>query len=229
MSGGNMFSGDRLTQLDDYKLEILKKIIPAVGQGAVPVDLFDGPTQSVFITKIKKPFAEWTIAAFFNASLIESVEKKFPLNRLWLKSDKTYLVFDFWKQQFIGEITSEINVTVQPGSVTLLALHEKSGEAQFISTDRHVMQGAIEIENLNWNAETKTFSGISLGPLGSSHNVSVYFPGEHPWTWGSSSVLFRDYDSYSIKLVDNNIIRVHARFEKSDRVEWQIKTDEFSS
>src|SRR6185312_5257406 len=26
MSGGNMISGDRLTQLDEYKLEVLKKI-----------------------------------------------------------------------------------------------------------------------------------------------------------------------------------------------------------
>lgn len=227
MSGGNMFSGDRLTQLDEYKLEILKKIIPSVGEAAVPVDLFDGPTQSVFITKIKKPFAEWTIAAFFNASLTETVEKKFPLYRLWLKPDKTYLAFDFWKQQFVGEIAREIKVIVQPGSVTLLALHEKSGGPQFISTDRHVMQGAVEIANLNWNVETKTFSGISSGPLNSSHNVSVYIPGEHPWTWGSTSVLFRDYDSYGLKLVDNNIIRVHVRFEEGNRVEWKIKTDEF--
>ena len=152
LSGGNMISGDRLTQLDPYKLDILKKITPSFGEAAVPIDLFDEEKQSVFALKIKKVFAEWIVVGFFNASLTESVEKTFPLQRLRMDHTKTYLAFDFWKQQFIGELTNEIKITVQPGSVTLLALHERSGNPQFISTDRHVLQGALEIENVNWNA-----------------------------------------------------------------------------
>jgi hypothetical protein len=74
MSGGNMISGDRLTQLDTYKLDILKKITPSFGEAATPVDLFDDAMQSVFALKVKKPFADaiatgWTIVGFFNASL----------------------------------------------------------------------------------------------------------------------------------------------------------------
>jgi alpha-galactosidase len=226
MSGGNMMSGDRLTQLDPYKLEILKKITPSFGEAARPVDLFDSDKQSVFALRIKKPFAKWTIAGFFNSSLTETVEKKFSLQRLWLEPGKIYLVFDFWKQQFIGEISGELKVTVQRGSVTLLALHEKSGKPQLISTDRHVLQGAVEIEHLNLNEDAKILSGLSTGPFNTSHNVFVYIPGEHPWTWGGY-VLFRDYDSYSLKLVHNNIIQVHVRFEKSEQVNWEIKYDEF--
>jgi hypothetical protein len=148
------------------------------------------------------------------------------LQRLWLEPNKTYLAFDFWKQQFIGELTGEIKVSVQPGSVVLLTLHEKSGNPQFISTDRHVLQGAVEIEDVNWNESGKTISGISTGPLNASHSVFVYVPQAHPWTW-SGSGFFQDHDSYSLKLVDNNIIRVHVRFEKSDHVKWEIKPGEF--
>ena len=229
MSGGNMISGDRLTQLDPYKLDILKKITPSFGEAATPVDLFDDTMQSVFALKVKKTFADpvaWTVIGFFNASLTETVEKKFPLQRLWLEPNKTYLAFDFWKQQFIGELTGEIKVSVQPGSVVLLTLHEKTGNPQFISSDRHVLQGAIEIENVSWNESEKTISGISTGPLNTSHSVFVYVPRPHPWTW-SGSGLFQDHDSYSLKLVDNNIIRVHVRFEKTDHVQWEIKPDEF--
>jgi hypothetical protein len=231
MSGGNMISGDRLAQLDPYKLDILKKITPSFGEAATPVDLFDDVTQSVFALKVKKPFADpiangWTVVGFFNASLTETVEKQFSLQRLWLEPNKTYLAFDFWKQQFIGELTGEIKVSVQPGSVVLLTLHEKSGNPQFISTDRHVLQGAVEIEDVNWNESGKTISGISTGPLNASHSVFVYVPQAHPWTW-SGSGFFQDHDSYSLKLVDNNIIRVHVRFEKSDHVKWEIKPGEF--
>jgi hypothetical protein len=226
LSGGNMISGDRLIQLDPYKLEILKKISPSFGEAAIPVDLFDSDMQSVFALKIKKQFAEWMIVGFFNASLTETIEKNFSVQRLGLEPGKTYLAFDFWKQQFIGEVTAEVKVTVQPGTVTLLTLHEKSDKPQFISTDRHVMQGAIEIENVSWNEDQKTFSGISTGPLSTSHNVFVYVPGEHPWTWGGSA-LFRDHDSYSLKLVDKNIIRVYVSFAKTNKVKWEIKIDEF--
>jgi alpha-galactosidase len=224
MSGGNMISGDRLTQLDTYKFEILKKITPSFGEAAIPVDLFDTEMHSVFSLKIKKPFAEWTVVACFNSSLTETVEKKLCLKRLSLDPGKTYLAFDFWKQKFIGEMSNELKVTVVPGSVTLLALHEKSWNPQFISTDRHVLQGALEIEEIKWDENSKTLFGVSKGPLNTVHNVYVYIPEEHPWTWGGY-VLFRDYEYYSLKLIDKNIIQVFIRFQKSERVDWEINYD----
>jgi hypothetical protein len=226
LSGGNMMSGDRLTHLDPYKLDILKKITPASGQAAVPVDLFDSDIPSVFALTAKKPFGEWTVAAFFNASLTDTIEKTFSLSRLWLAPGRPYLAFDFWKQQFVGEVKDQITVRVQPGSVAVLSLRERLGHPQVISTDRHVLQGFVEIEDAQWDDATRTLSGVSLGPLHTRHNVSVYVPGEHPWTWGAY-VLFRDYESYSLKLVHNNVIQVQVRFETSERVHWEIAVDEF--
>jgi hypothetical protein len=89
-----------------------------------------------------------------------------------------------------------------------------------------VLQGALEIEDASWNEGTQTLSGVSTGPLHTSHSVSVHVPGEHPWTWGGY-VLFRDYASYSLKLVHSNIIEVQVRFDESERVRWQIDVDEF--
>jgi melibiase-like protein len=226
LSGGNMISGDRLTQLDAAKLEILKKITPSFGEAAKPVDLFDSDRQLVFTLKIKKQFAEWTVAAFFNSSLEKTVQRTFSLKRFWMDPNKTYVGFDFWKQQFVGEVTGVLDLTIEPGSVILLALHEKTGKPQFISTDRHVTQGAIELENVSWNENAKTFSGISKGPLNTSHNIFVYVPEQHAWTW-SGSALFRDHDFYSLKLVDKNIIRVHVNFDKKDTVKWEINMNEF--
>ena len=157
LSGGNIFSGDRLTQLDEYKLEVLKKIIPSFGQAAIPVDLFSPDEQPVFVMKIKKPFAEWTVAGFFNTRLDKPVEMELAMERLWLRPGINYLAFDFWKQQFIGELNGKIKLTIQPGSVTLITLHEKSGVPQFISTDRHVLQGAVEIENISGIPNQKRF------------------------------------------------------------------------
>lgn len=226
MSGGNTMSGDRLTQLDSYRMDILKKITPSAGIASFPVDLFDGGISYAFAATVVKPFGEWTIAAFFNPSLTEPARYSFPAERLRLDITKTYLAFDFWRQQFVGEMTGDIAVEVPPGSVRLLALHQKLGTPQFLSTDRHVMQGAVELETWHWNATTQTISGTSKGPKGTSHNVYVYVPGDHPWTWGGY-VLFRDFDSYTLKLVHDNIIQVHVRFEDIGQVAWEIQIDEF--
>jgi hypothetical protein len=226
MSGGNTMSGDRLTQLDPYKLDILKKITPAYGKAAKAVDLFDAEIPTCFALHVEKPFAEWTVAAFFNPDLERPAEKHLPLARLGLDAAKTYLAWDFWRQQLIGELSGEVSVRIPPGSVRLLSLHEKRDWPQLIATDRHVLQGAMEIEHVAWDESSRTLSGISVAPPGTAHNVYVHVPGEHPWTWGGY-VLFRDHESFTLKLVHPNIIQVHVRFDQSGRVPWQIDLDEF--
>jgi hypothetical protein len=226
LSGGNMISGDRLTQLDEYKLEILKKITPSFGEAAVPVDLFDRDLASTFALKVKRRFGTWSVVGVFNADRTRASAQAFPLERLWLDPKKTYLAFDFWRQKFLGGVAGDMKVRVAPGGVTLLALHEKLDRPQFISTDRHVLQGALELEDVVWDEGAKLLTGVSTGPLGSAHNVSVHVPGEHPWTWGGY-VLFRDFGSFTLKLVENNVLQVHVRFDKSTRVEWRFRPDEF--
>ena len=226
LSGGNMFSGDRLMQLSEAKLEILKKITPALGEAAVPVDLFDRDMQYAFALNVERPFGRWTLFAVFNPSLTKIATRRFQIERLGLEPARTYLAFDFWKQQLTGEVSGELEVAVQPGGVTLLSLHERSGRPQFVSTDRHVSQGALEIEDLHWDEKTRTLSGQSTGPLHSAHQVFVYVPDALDWTWDGSA-LFRDYDSFSLKLVDRHIIRVHVRFDANNKVRWEVKYDEF--
>ncbi|HVU22745.1 MAG TPA: glycoside hydrolase family 36 protein [Opitutus sp.] len=226
MSGGNMISGDRLADLDPAKLDILRRITPSSGAAAIPVDLFDADIPTAFVLPIKRPFASWSVFACFNPDRTQPLSRRFPLHRLRLDPAKTWLAFDFWKQRFVGEVTNELAVTMDPGGVTLLALHEATGSPQALSTDRHVTQGAIELEDVKWDPAKQMLSGVSLGPRQSSHNVFVHVPGEHPWTWGGY-VLFRDRERYDLKLVDEHILRVHVRFEDADRVPWEINVGEY--
>jgi hypothetical protein len=65
-------------------------------------------------------------------------------------------------------------------------------------------------------------SGVSTGPPRSAHDVFVYVPGDHPWTWEEQQNVVRDYAAYSLRLVDSNVMRVHVRFEQERRVPWKI-------
>jgi hypothetical protein len=219
LSGGNLISGDRLPDLDSTRLEILRRVFPSYGEAARPVDLFDTDRHSVFALRIDRPFGTWTIAGFFNQNENEAIEHVFSLDRLWLDPAKTYLAFDFWRERFHGEITGEIRVTTPPASVILLAIHEKRGMPQVLSTDRHVLQGAVELEQVTWNTDPKLLKGVSLGPANTAHNVWVYIPEAHPWFQGGP-FLFHDYPGYTLKMMDQHILQIRVRFGENTRTPW---------
>ncbi len=226
LTGGNLISGDRLQDLDPVKIEILKKTLPCWGEAARPVDLFDTDQHRIFSLKVKKPFSEWTIVGLFNSKDSEMQEYALPLERLWLDNTKTFMVYDFWDNRYKGEITKELNVTIPPASVMLLSIHEKSNIPKVISTDRHIIQGAVELEDVRWDAEKEILSGISLGTPNSSYNVYIYIPEPHPWRQGGTS-LYNDFPGYTLKMTDRNILRMHVRFENTTRVSWSINFPEY--
>jgi alpha-galactosidase len=227
LSGGNTISGDRLIDLDSAKLEIFKKILPSFGEAAIPVDLLEADIPATFVLRVERPFASWSVVALFNPDLDTAVERRVSLSRLGLDPAKTYLAFDFWRRQLVGEITNDLALKIGPGSVTLLALHAATGAPQLLSTSRHVTQGAIELEDVRWNAGEGALTGVSVGPKRSEHDVFVYVPGDHPWGWGSGPSRVHDHAGYSLWLVDNNVVRVRVRFEELTRVEWHVAEADF--
>ena len=221
LSGGNIISGDRLIDLDNSRMEILKKVFPSFGEAAKPVDLFDSDKPMVFSLLVKKPFEEWTVIGLFNSGKKEIVSETIPLNRLWIDPAKTYIVYDFWMERLVGEITGNLEVRVLPESVTLLAIHEKKNIPQFISTDRHVLQGAVEVDDIHWDETTKTLKGISSGHANTAYNVIVYIPEGVDWHQ-DSSILNKDLDNYSVKQTDTQILKVHLKFAEEKTIEWNI-------
>jgi len=117
-------------------------------------------------------------------------------------------------------------VTVPPDSVMLLSIHEKSGIPKIISTDRHILQGAVELEDVMWDPGKQILSGVSLGVPESAYNVYIYTPDPHPWKQGGTS-LYHDFPGYTLKMADRNILRMHVRFENTTRVSWSISFPEY--
>jgi hypothetical protein len=226
LSGGNMISGDRLTDLDVPRLEILKKVLPSFREAARPIDLFERDRPEIFALQVKKAFGEWLVLGVFNADEKSPVDKVIALDRLGLDVGKTYVVFDFWKQKFFGEVRENISVRLEPASVVLLAIHERRGVPQLISTDRHVSQGGVELEAVEWHAATSTLSGVSLGPSGTEHSVYLYLPQKHPWVQ-ADPFMFYDFPGYTLKVMEENILRVRLRFDKAERVPWEVNMGKF--
>lgn len=226
LSGGNLISGDRMTDLDTPRLDILRKVFPSCGTAARPIDLFERDRPEVFALSLERPFAKWLVLGIFNADEKAPAEKTLSLERLGLDPRETYVAFDFWRQKFFGDLGPEFSVRLEPASVLLLAVHEKRGVPQFLSTDRHISQGGVELASLAWDGPAATLNGISLGPPGSAHSVYLYLPEKHPWVQ-ADPFLFYDFPGYTLKVMEPNILRVQVRFENAERVQWSVNLKEF--
>jgi hypothetical protein len=226
LTGGNTISGDRLPELDPVRIEILKKTFPSYGESARPADLFDTDFHRIFSLNVKKPFGEWTIIGIFNSDESKMQEYELPLGRLFLDEAKNYICFDFWNSTFLGEVKNSLKCKVQPYSCLLLSLHEKTGKPQFISSDRHILQGAVELEDQKWDDRKQVLTGISTGIPEDAYNVYIYVPDPHPWKQGGTA-LYHDFRDYSMKMTDDNILRIHLKFKNESKIIWEVNFPDF--
>jgi hypothetical protein len=226
LSGGNVMSGDRLMNLSPEKMEILKKIFPATPENTVPVDLAENDPQTVFTCNIERPFGNWQVAAFFNTEREKPMQKTVQVKNLQPAPANTYLAFDFWEQRFAGEITDTLQVNVNPGSVTLLALRPKTGEPQIIGTSRHVKMGAVELAAEKYDTTTQTLTATSVGPVGSAHSIFVYLPDGYGWQPRDSKI-YEINPFYSVRQTETNLLRIDLQFTNTTTVEWKITVQKY--
>ncbi len=221
LSGGTMICGDRLVDLDPDRLEILRKVYPAYGVAARPLDLFEADRPERFELSVRTTFAAWSVVALFNYA-DATIEKTLPLNRLRLPGSRGYVAFEFWSQRLAGEFDRELKVRVEPQSVALLSVHPQTGIPRVVSTDRHFTQGALELEDVAWESLSNTLSGTSLGPPGSAHNISVYVPQQYRWD-NERPEYFQEHGQYSLRQIGSDILRVRARFDRDATTKWHVK------
>jgi len=131
LSGGNMIAGDRLTDLDTTRLEILRKVFPSFGEAARPLDLFESDKPEIFALKVKKKFGEWIVLGLFNANEKTPVDKRIRARAPGSGSKQELCGVSFLEpKSFLANCAKVFSVRLEPASVLVLAIHEKRGVPQ---------------------------------------------------------------------------------------------------
>jgi hypothetical protein len=85
-----------------------------------------------------------------------------PPRRFVLDFDKVgfepardYLLFDFWKQQFLGKVHGEYTVEIPAHACQLISIRTSENRPQLVGTDRHVTMGGIELQDEHWYPANK--------------------------------------------------------------------------
>ena len=223
MSGGTIISGDRLIDLDPQRLEALTRILPAYGTAARPVDLFRNDLSRIFALAVHRDFGDWLVLAAFNydaqSPLVETIE----LAEAGLDASKTYIAFEFWTQQLLGEFRGTMPLRLNPASVQLVSLREVLPHPQIAGTSRHFTQGGLEIKSQHW-AEPELHATLN-GEAGTSNEVFIHMP--PGWAFpGDNTVYQYQLQNYAAKVLNPvsgysgepshaPLLRLFFRFEES--------------
>ena len=88
----------------------------------------------------------------------------------------TYLIYDYWNRRFLGESKGKFDLTLEACASAVLAVHKKQNIPQFLSSSRHVSQGAMELADISWDQNRYTLTGVSRVIKDDPYEIVLYIP-----------------------------------------------------
>lgn len=101
---------------------------------------------------------DYNVVALFNWE-DETKTISITTEELGVNSDAEYSLYEFWTQKSFGIMKDKFTMDVPAHCVRLLAMHKEKSVPQWISSDRHVAQNAMELKEFEWNTESRTLKG----------------------------------------------------------------------
>lgn len=175
LTGQALMSSDRLMDLGEERVELLRRIYPAVD--IRPLDLF--PTERykrIWDLKVNHLEREYDVVGVFNFDTEKADQVHLRWRELGLPTGKQVHVFDFWNKEYLGAWAEGMIVPTAPTSCRVLTLLPASDRIQLISTSRHMTQGPVDLVTLNQNAAADRFTGTSRLIKHDPYQLSFVFP-----------------------------------------------------
>jgi hypothetical protein len=176
-------------RLTPEQLHDLSRIYPihATPRSARPLDAF---TREDGIPRIYDQVIDktWHQLAFYNpdakadGTLGVEIGKDSAFGGMGLNARKSYYVYDFWNDAFLGKFpgNGRLEQTLRPGEVRMMSVHEVAKHPQFISSNRHVMQGYVDVLQTQWRPATRTLTGTSKVVGGETYKLVIATNGRQP-------------------------------------------------
>jgi len=138
---------------------------------------------------------------------------------LGLKADAEYYVYDFWADKLVGRIkgTGNVSAELKPCRSAVYSVHEVAAHPQFISTNRHILQGQLELSEVKW--ADKTLSGkaevIGNDPMVITIACNGAKPSSIEADKGEAKIL-----SYDEK---TGLCKVELKTGENSTISWSVK------
>lgn len=206
-----MTFGDEFTALSNKKVQILKKSLPILDirpTNLCPTIVDD--KDLLINLKIDKEYECYQITGAFNLTESNSSREIDICNDLNLE-DGMYLIYDFYRDEFLGKTNNSIKLDFLPYECRILSLREYKGVPQIISTSRHITQGAVEINKVEYLNESLVLDANLI--KGDKYAVTIYVPNDYK---------LKDYNGFDSHELKGNILRLYLLPSDTKRHHFRI-------
>lgn len=163
LTGQSLMSSDRLTDLPQSRVELLRRVYPATD--IRPLDLYRpaNTRKPIVDLKVSHLGRDYDVVGVFNYDAEESSNHLLSWSALGLDSTAMYHVYDFWNGTYYGSWEHGVFIDVPPGDVRVITLVRATDRPELVSTSRHITQGWVELRALEHggSATHPTLSGES--------------------------------------------------------------------
>ena len=175
LTGQAALMSDRLVDLSAERVELIKRVYPAVD--IRPLDLFSSDrNKRIWDLKVNNLGREYDVVGFFNFDETKSLSSYLAWKDLGLPEDRPVHVFDFWNKEYLGAWESGISVDLGPTSTRVLALMPATEQVQLVSTSRHITQGWVDLISQRFDPSRNSYSGQSRLIRNDPYSLWFAFP-----------------------------------------------------
>jgi alpha-galactosidase len=170
----------QLYDFDPAKTEVLQKGMREEitnGSKKAPTDGDQhGVVSPWWLNEFNLGFTNWNVLHHLNWASDAIPAQRVSFQDLGLEPDQEYLVFEFWTDRFLGSFKTSFEVPpLGPMGLHSFALRPKTSRPQLLSTNRHLSQGAADLDIVVWE-DAFTLTGKSRVVDGDRYVLTLHLP-----------------------------------------------------
>ena len=174
LTGQALMSSDRLMDLSEDRVELLRRVYPAVD--IRPLDLFPSrQNKRIWDLKVDHLGRHYDVVGVFNFGEARPEHIYLNWKELGIAASGPVHVFDFWNKEYLGAWEAGMALTVSPTSCRVLTLMPSGANIQLVSTNRHITQGWIDLQSLTFGPG-QSFTGRSKVIKDDPYELFFAFP-----------------------------------------------------
>ncbi len=234
LSGQALLTSDRLPDLPPARVEILKRVYPAVD--IRPLDLYQPQTtrKTIWDLKIAHQLPNDHDAAFvrsydvvglFNFSDQKMENRYISWESIGLDPNRNYHLYDYWQQTYLGSWAHGAFINIPPADVRVITLVPEEDHPVLVSTSRHITQGWIDVRNLEYGTKNDLpfMKGRSRVIADDPYTLTIGLPRAQP-TYRLAEVKVHGKHPVDMKFASHQgYATVQLRSKYTQEVSWELK------
>ncbi|MBN1422821.1 MAG: alpha-galactosidase [Planctomycetes bacterium] len=176
-----------------------------------------------WMLEIARPFETWTILARMNWTEKPMGDAMVRFADLGLPADGEYIVHEFWSHECVPIPCCESfrAERLDPLGIRVYAIRAALDRPQIVSTSRHITQGGVDLESVEWKPESCTLAGRSRVVRGDPYEIAIHNP--WPFVFVAAEFDGKPAGLPSGKDDQNRLLRFSFLPDATRILEWSVR------